>query len=776
VTADGALEDLLARWVEHHLRTGERLALGDVCAERPELLADLRRAVARYERLEETLSRAAGSAPAEARIASAGLPTFAGFRTIEKLGEGGQGSVYKLEDLRLGRLVAGKVLRPDSPARTTVRDFLGEARSLALFKDPRIVAVHELREDAGRPLLVMELVDGFPVTQVAPSLDVAHRARLVAEIAEAVERAHSLGIQHRDLKPANILLDSRLQPKILDFGLAGADPARGHLRGTVPYLAPEQLDPTQPIDARTDVHALGVILYELLCGSRPYGGASADAVLEEIRAGRPRLPVEVDPTVPEPLQAVALKAMEHDPALRHGSAREMAQDLRRALAGRPVLARPSLYDRTLEQRVRPHLEQVSEWLRLKLIHPHEAARIEQAYRQLEAREDDWILQSRSLSYSQIALYLGAFVLLLGGLSTLGVHRVFETVEGLAPPTLTLALPALLLTVAAHALERGPHRAVAVALRVASLALVPLYALIAQHELGLFPLDDDARWQLLEDLDLSNRQLQVALLCGCAAGAWMAERTRTVAVSSILTALLVMAWLAFLADLGLEEWLEPGRRDLLAAWLLPLLAGLVGLAVACDHTRRAHAAQPLWVGAAVVLVAALELAALDGQLMAHAGVSLHPRWGSGAADPLLLDTLAAMTLGGVLIHLAGWGLDRRAPASAHAASWLLVVISPAAILEPLAWLNETRDYARGACWAYLLLGLAITVLSHHRQRRSFYYTGLVNVAVALWFLADRYEWLDEPAWAQALVAAGLLALLLGFGLHVLEARRGRPGGA
>ena len=407
------VEALFARYVEHHIVHGERLDPEELCRDRPELMTPLKELIHEYERLDRTLTASVLAEAPTATEPDGALPEFEGFRTIERLGGGGGGEVYKLEDLTLGRFVAAKVLRPDKPLGANVERFLQEARSLALFEDPRIVRLFELRSEGDRPVLLMEYVDGFELTHIGASLECSQRARLVSQIAEAIHRAHTLGIQHRDLKPGNILIDARLSPKILDFGLSGGDPGRGHGVGTPAYMAPEQLDPAQPIDARTDVYALGVILYELLCGVLPFHGETQEELLAAVRAGHPALPVEIEPGVPESLQAIALQAMAVKPADRYASAHEMAMDLRRYLQGRPVQARPRLYESALQSRVRPHLEHIGEWLRLRLIYDHEAERLHAVYHSLAAREDDWIVESRRLSLSQIALYLGAFLLFCG---------------------------------------------------------------------------------------------------------------------------------------------------------------------------------------------------------------------------------------------------------------------------------------------------------------------------------------------------------------------------
>ena len=151
------------------------------------------------------------------------------------------------------------------------------------------------------------------------------------------------------------MVDAQLVPRILDFGLSGGDPRAGHLKGTLQYIAPEQLEPSQPIDARTDVYALGVILYELLCGRPPYTGDADGTSSPASGAGSRGCRSSSSPTSRKPLQAIALKAMERDPAHRYQSARDMAAGSRRFLDGRAVLARPSLYATTLGDRTAAHL-------------------------------------------------------------------------------------------------------------------------------------------------------------------------------------------------------------------------------------------------------------------------------------------------------------------------------------------------------------------------------------------------------------------------------------
>jgi hypothetical protein len=768
------LEATFERFVEHHVLHGTELPIEALCDGRPDLVQPLRALVARYHAVTRSLDTTGAQFLPGALDVAPALPAVEGFRTIERLGAGGMGEVYKLQDLKLGRIVAAKVLSAQPAVTTGVADFVREARSLALFSDPRIVGVYEVRPDANPPVILMEFVDGFELGTIGPSLDIAQRARVVKEVCEAVHRAHGLGLSHRDLKPANIMLDATLAPKILDFGLSASDPSRGHFAGTLAYIAPEQLEPAQPIDARVDVYALGVVLYELLCGRLPFTGQTELEAVAKIRAGAPPLPVEIDPRVPEPLQAIALKAMERDPAERYQSARDMALDLQRYLEGRPVLVRPSQYASALHTRVAPHIEQIAEWERLKLVYPHEAAGLRSAYRQLTRRDDDWIVESRTLSYSQIALYLGAFFLMCGSLFYFGAHRFYEAVRGLARPAAVLAVPFAGLNLAAHHLYKRDHRAVAVAFYLGAISLLPLFLLIVFHETHIWVVSEGTPGQLFTNGAVSNRQLQVTIFAAGVWTAWLALRTRTGALATVLSVVALLFTLAVLTDYGLREWFEQGRYDRFALHLAPLVAAYAVAGQIGERTRRPWLASPLFLGAALVFVTALELLALDGRAFEYLHLSMRRFQSPTVSDPLLLDTLTAMTLAGIVVYLVAWALDTYASDRKGQTAQLLFTLSPFAVLEPFAYLVKTGEYASAFDWTYLALAIVIAVLSHARQRRGFYYAGIVNTGVALWFIADHQRWFDKPAWAMVLVGVGLAALVLGFALAASERRQARPG--
>lgn len=284
---------------------------------------------------------------------------IAGYRIVDELGHGGMGVVFEALQPDTDRPVALKIIRSGLFSQDAARRFELEARVLARLDHPGIATIYEsgsATTDAGtQHYFAMELVRGEPLTEHvrSHSLGVRDRLSLLAEIADAVQHAHDRGIIHRDLKPANILVTDDGRPKVLDFGIARAlDPDlqstmmthTGQLVGTVAYMAPEQLAarPDQ-IDHRTDIYALGVILYEVLADRLPHD-LTGRALLEAVRHVEEHTPsslATLNRSYRGDIDTIAARAMEKDPDRRYSTAAELAADIRRHLTDQPILARPA---------------------------------------------------------------------------------------------------------------------------------------------------------------------------------------------------------------------------------------------------------------------------------------------------------------------------------------------------------------------------------------------------------------------------------------------------
>ncbi len=290
------------------------------------------------------------------------------YRIVDKLGEGGMGEVFRAEDTKLGREVAIKVL-PAELAEDSERleRFGREARSLAALDHPNIVPVHSVEESGGKHLLVMGLIEGSTLDGLIPERGMPLEQLLdtAIPVADALVAAHAKGITHRDLKPSNVMVGEDGRVRVLDFGLAKlveeTDPPeltqlptqalteQGVVMGTVPYMSPEQIE-GKPVDPRTDIFSIGVLLYEMATGKRPFEGDTQPALMSSILKDTPPPITSRRDELPRDLDRIIQRCLEKDPDQRLQTARDLLNELtglRDELRTGPVLETPEQVSRRL---------------------------------------------------------------------------------------------------------------------------------------------------------------------------------------------------------------------------------------------------------------------------------------------------------------------------------------------------------------------------------------------------------------------------------------------
>ena len=351
--------------------TSRRRFVEDAAAGDPELLHDVEQLLASDAQAGTFMGAAAGRRVSLAPAAD--VPTvvpdpdatrrrFGGYEILDEIARGGMGVVYRARQLRLNRTVALKMIPGGALASPSVVErFRAEAEAVAQLEHPNIVPIYEVGEIDGQHYFSARLIEGGSLEQrlrefALPSstldrtqaLERQRRAaRFMASVAEAVHFAHQRGILHRDLKPGNILVDTHGEPQVTDFGIAKQLAGRGPVTqsfavlGTPDYMAPEQAaGDAGRLTTAADVFSLGAVLYQLLTSRLPFRGATPIETMRNVVENDPPAPRTLNAAVDGDLETICLKCLAKRPADRYNSARALADDLGRWLAGEPITARP----------------------------------------------------------------------------------------------------------------------------------------------------------------------------------------------------------------------------------------------------------------------------------------------------------------------------------------------------------------------------------------------------------------------------------------------------
>jgi tetratricopeptide (TPR) repeat protein len=288
------------------------------------------------------------------------MPAFGRYRNLRKVGQGGFGTVYEAYDPELDRTVALKLFRFRSPDE--MEQFRKEAKLAAKLRHPNIISVHEYGVIDNQPYYTMDLFEGKTLRDLLDDrgrIPANEAFGIASTLADALSFAHANGILHRDMKPANIFIDSEGRTYIGDFGVAkqvedlGKQATTSRIVGTPYYMSPEQTD-CRPLDARSDIWAIGIILYKMLCDAYPFEGKTASDLFTKIWLNEPVPPRKHNHELDRDTETIVLKCLEKEPARRYQSAADLKDDIERYLNGEPIHARPIGIFEKLWRRMKHH--------------------------------------------------------------------------------------------------------------------------------------------------------------------------------------------------------------------------------------------------------------------------------------------------------------------------------------------------------------------------------------------------------------------------------------
>lgn len=701
-------------------------------------------------------------------------PDFPGLEILDAShpGVGGMGKVYKAREVSLDRIMAVKTTLSHLNTPEGRAFFESEARAAGRLDHPHIVRVHSFHPDHQPPYYVMPFVEGRPLEEACRGRDARFLATMMEKIARAVFYAHDSGILHRDLKPANILVDYENEPHVTDFGLAKnldavldapADAERTYLMGSPYYIAPELYSKERRAAPASDIYALGVTMYVLLTGRRPFEGDNMDELRSAVLGVDPPLPSEIDPEIPEPLQRICLKAMERLPRHRYESARMLADDLQRFLEGREIFARPTRYLRERRGKLHNHLTDIRLWSRQNLIDTREMDRLARPYHWLLEADSAWDDMSRRFPWETALLRLGGWVAVVS--SVLWPAFYWDSLVRWQRVT-ALAVPCLLVNLVGWMSHRRGGRLNAMVFLSTGSLLLPMLIAVVLAEYGWLRFPQAVEWELMGRDALRNQESRFVLTnvqINVTLGAFLLY---ALTLLTVVRAKLFAIWVgaatyllysAILLLVGLRFWVNE-MRDSWFTTLSYLPVCLIFVLIAGPLFRRAKA------GWAAIFYSFFPIPfAVLLTLLAMSGAD---KW-LGASDfddePVQLWLMA-----NGLAYLA-LGLSHARSSTGVKRFWgeLFMILVPVSLLWPTNVLFEKAPFfgevgGEGISiyeYAGVLLSITIVIFGTRLRRVLFVAPGLIGLAVGLARSTERH-FQEHLGWPLSLALLGGFAMILG----------------
>ncbi|MHC4534105.1 MAG: DUF2157 domain-containing protein [Planctomycetota bacterium] len=681
------------------------------------------------------------------------------YRVVKKLGQGAAGEVFQAIDTILDRSVAVKFLNKEYVTENTNEERWREARLIGQLNHPNIAQIYHIGEQDGLRFIVMEWVEGLPLTDAWREKTVQQRLGIYLQVLDAIAAAHRRGIVHRDIKPSNILVNSGLQVKVLDFGIAVDTQLLenlddGYYRGTPAFSAPEQITSPVKISTATDVFTLGILLYQLLTEMLPFPQTDPKELFQAIKTEYPELPTALQEKVPIPLQNICLKALEKNPHRRYANARDLSEDIGRYLRGEKVWSMPSFLTDKIQQEVFYHRQKLKIWRDNELVTQKEFDKLENIYERMISPPDPSIIEARELSLSQVCLYLGGWIAVLG--SFVLFYKTWDQIPIYWRPTPAIVATALMILFGILMWRKNENR-LAVGFFATANLLIPITILLTLGQWNIlssiyYPWGIETIYRGLSEagshLIVGNLQLYISSLCWLAFSFFFLRLTR----SSIFVLFSIIAFLVWLTTCYIIAGMENWTPDIIAGRYLFAGIGLFVLGTVLDRHRLTHYAWSLCVAGLVFIVVPLSVIAISDNTLFG--------WLLSKPEGLIQNEQIALSFacnGLIYLGLAticrslGTILQRRL---AQALNWF----GPLHILGTLKIL-DTEDFAsEGHQLIYRILlpiaSFAFVFSSVTRQMKSFFFSGLGGIAASVHKFT--VEYLDKYfAWPVSLIVTGIV---------------------